>query len=419
MTRPEAVADAVAEAVRDQWARVVASVMRDTRDLQLAEDAAQDAVTEALVQWSDRGVPDRPGAWLTTVARRRALDRVRRSRVGAEKQQLAARLTDRVGWSAPPVEDLAAEEDRIRDDELRLLFLCCHPSLAPESQVALTLRSVAGLTTTEIARAFLVPEATMAQRLVRAKRKVRLAGIPFSVPDDDLLAERVDAVLSVVYLVFNEGYASADDRYVRTDLCDEAIRLGRLLVSLLPGPGEVSGLLALMLLNHARRDARVSGDGRLVLLDDQDRSRWRGDEMAEALRLLPRGVPAGPYALQAAIAAEHARAPTPAVTDWSRIARLYDRLLIVTGSPVVALNRAVAVSRARGPAEALPLVEALIASGELDGYQFLHSAHADLLRQLGRPPEAAAAYRRALALGPAPVERRFLESRLAEVAGPA
>jgi RNA polymerase sigma-70 factor (ECF subfamily) len=400
--------------VRHEWPRVVGAVMAQVHDLDVAEDAAQDALAAALEQWPATGIPDRPGAWLTTVARRRAFDQLRRDRTGTGKQELVARLeaSDRPAADEP----MADDDTDIRDDELRLLFLCCHPALAPESQVALTLRSVAGLTTPEIARAYLVTEATMAQRLVRAKRKVRLAGIPFAVPDQELLAERTRSVLAVVYLIFNEGYAaSSGEALVRTDLCDEAIRLARLLDGLLPGDDEVAGLLALLLLIHSRRDTRASSDGALVLLEDQNRSRWHADEIAEARRVLSGRRLAGPYALQAGIAVVHATAPTFAQTDWRAVVALYDQLATVSPSAVVQLNRAVAVALADGPAAGLDLVDELVDEGELDDYHLLHTTRADLLRRLGRRAEARAAYLRAIDLVGNGAERDFLLGRVADL----
>jgi RNA polymerase sigma-70 factor (ECF subfamily) len=401
---------ALRDVVREEWPRVVGAVMAQVPDLDIAEDAAQDALAAALEQWPADGVPDQPGAWLTTVARRRAIDHVRRNRTGAAKQELAARLD-------PPSPDEDIMTDRsIRDDELRLVFLCCHPALAPESQVALTLRSIAGLTTAEIARAYLVSESTMAQRLVRAKKKVRVAGIPFAVPDRELLAERIRSVLAVVYLIFNEGYAaSSGTELVRRDLCDEAIRLARLLAGLLPDDDEVAGLLALLLLVHSRRDTRVGADGSLVLLEDQDRRRWHADEIAEARRVLSGRRLAGPYALQAGIAAVHSSAPSFADTDWQAVVALYDRLVDVTPSPVVELNRAVAIAFADGPGPALALVDRLAAEGTLDGYHLLHTTRAELLRRLDRRTDAVTAYRQALALVENETERAFLEERVADL----
>jgi RNA polymerase sigma-70 factor (ECF subfamily) len=365
-------------------------------------------------RWPRDGLPDNPGAWITTTARNRAIDRIRRERRLRDKTELIQAL-DRL--RALPDED----ELQMRswpDERLRLIFTCCHPALAQENQVALTLRTLGGLNTREIARAFLTNERTVAQRLVRAKRKIREAGIPFRVPPPELLPERLEVVLAVLYFVFNEGYSSTEGPLVRTDLCDEAIRLDRVVVGLLPDEPEATGLLSLMLLQHSRRAARVDDRGDLVLLDDQDRSLWDLGEIGEGLELLDRcrslGEP-GPYQLQAAIAAEHARAPHPEATDWPAIVAAYQGLLRVQPSPVVALNLSVAVAMADGPQAGLMMVERLGASRSLDQYHLFHSTRADLLRRLDRPHEAAASYRRALELVTNPAERRFLERRLAEV----
>ena len=400
--------EAVAAAFRDEWGQVVATLIGLTGDWDLAEECAQDAFVAATDRWARDGVPRKPGAWLTTTARNRALDRLRRDKIGAVKLRELAVLP--VGDEPPP---------EIADDRLRLIFTCAHPALAFDARVALTLRTLAGLTTPEIARAFVVPEATMAQRLVRAKRKIRNAGIPYRVPPAELLPARVSSVLGVLYLLFNEGYAASEGtNLVRQNLSAEAIRLARVLVSLLPGEPEAEGLLALMLLHDARRASRVSPAGALVTLDDQDRSLWSASGIAAGLSLLEtalrRGAP-GPYQVQAAIAACHASAPTAAATDWAQIASLYGELSKFVPSPVVALNRAVAVAMAEGPAAGLALVDGLAASGELAGYHLLPATRADLLRRLSRHAEAADAYRTAIELATSEPEKRYLTGRLAQV----
>ncbi len=405
---------AVAEAFREEWGRVVASLIRSTGDWDLAEECAQDAFAEALRRWPDDGIPRRPGAWLNTVARNRALDRLRRTRTETIK-------LEEVTVRSIPTDPTDTDEggSGIRDDRLRLIFTCCHPALPIEARVALTLRTLAGLTTAEVARAFLVPESTMAKRLVRAKQKIANAAIPYRVPPAHLLPQRVTGVLAVLYLLFNEGYSiSVGAEPLRENLCAEAIRLGRSLVLLMPDEPEAAGLLALMLLQHSRRCARVDCEGELVTLADQNRARWDRAAIAEATRLLAasqRAGRGGPYQLQAAIAACHADASDAATTDWVEIAGLYKRLAKVMPSPVVELNRAVAVAMADGPAAGLALVEALAAAPSLRDYYLLHATRADLLRRLGRRPEAAESYRRALALTVANAERRFLTRRLAKV----
>jgi len=388
-------------------------------DFDLAEEAVQDAFIAALETWPERGIPANPGAWITTTARNRAIDRLRRRRRLVEKTAVIARQSEIEADLSAIDPGVSEDPMHIADDRLRLIFTCCHPALAMEARVALTLRTLGGLTTPEIARAFLVPEPTLAQRLVRAKKKIRAAGIPYRVPPAELLPERLDGVLQVLYLVFNEGYAaSSGDSLVRRDLCAEAIRLARVVVSLLPGEPEGLGLLALMLLTDARREARTSVDGALVLLEAQDRSRWdRGQiEEGEAIvrAALEMGRP-GPYQIQAAIAALHDEAATSAATDWPQIADLYRTLIRLTPTPVVQLNLAVAVAMADGPAYGLAMMDGIAADGELDAYPYLHAARGDLLRRLERWSEAEVAYARALALTTNGSERAFLEGRLAEV----
>ncbi|MEO8438182.1 MAG: RNA polymerase sigma factor [Chloroflexota bacterium] len=419
MTEPDAAHEVVDRLFREEQGRAVATLIRVTGDFDLAEEAVQDAFISALETWPQRGIPNNPGAWITTTARNRAIDRLRRRRRLTEKTETLAREvaleSDLRAMDAGPPED----DMQIVDDRLRLIFTCCHPALALDARVALTLRTLGGLTTPEIARAFLVPEVTLAQRLVRAKRKIRDAGIPYRVPPAELLPERLDGVLRVLYLVFNEGYAaSSGDSLIRHELCAESIRLARVVVSLLPDEPEAAGLLALMLLHDARREARVGVAGELILLDDQDRSRWDAARIAEGVALVERSLATrrpGPYQLQAAIAALHDEAATPAATDWAQIATLYRALFAMTPSPVVELNLAAAVAMADGPAVGLAMMDGIAASGELETYPYLHAARADLLRRLKRWSEAETAYRRALALTTNGPERDFLEGRLREV----
>ncbi|GAB3655824.1 RNA polymerase sigma factor [Glycomyces tarimensis] len=404
---------AVAAAFRDQRSQVVATLIRLTGDWDLAEECTQDAFAKALEHWRREGVPRRPGAWLTMTARNRALDRLRRDAVGAAKlkEVVVMRRTD-----GPPEPDFA-DESGVEDDLLRLVFTCCHPALALEARVALTLRTLAGLTTGEIARAFLVPEPTMAQRLVRAKRKIRHAAIPFRIPPAHLLPERTTGVLGVIYLLFNEGYAASEgDELVRRNLCAEAVRLARVLAELMPDEPEAVGLLSLLRLHEARRSTRVDEAGDLITLEHQDRAEWDMAAIEQATGMLEtalrRGIP-GPYQVQATIAACHATAPDWDATDWPQIAALYGELARIAPSPVVALNRAVAVGMADGPQTGLALLAELEADGRLAGYHRLAATRAELLHRLGRRAEAEAAYLRALEQVTNEAERRHLERRLA------
>jgi RNA polymerase sigma-70 factor (ECF subfamily) len=423
------VAGALAVAYRSDWARIVATLIRRTGDWDVAEDAAAGAFERAAQTWPRDGVPRNPGGWLTTAARNLALDRLRRRGIEAEKVEEwieMERFAGRTGGPSDPADLIAVEPEW--DDRLRLVFTCAHPALPMESRVALTLRTVGGLDTVEIARAFHVPEATMGQRISRAKRKIRNAGIPYRVPTPDLLPERLDGVLAVVYLIANEGYlASHGESLQRLDRAAEAIRLARLVVALLPGSDEARSLLALMLLQHARSATRTDAAGDLVPLPEQDRTRWNAAEIAEGLALLarpdaaasgPDAGPPGPYRLQAEIQAVHARAGTPDETDWTAIVAHYDALAMLVDSPFVALNRAIARGMAFGPRTGLDDLALLEASGRLDGYHLLPAAQADLLRRLGETDSAAARYHDALALAPTTPERRFLERRLRESSHP-
>jgi len=405
--------DAVERVFKQERGRILATLIRILGDIDLGEEALAAALEAAVVQWPEEGTPANPRAWLIRAARNKAVDQMRR-RALFEDKRAEMEADAALERDEPEIDEVA-----VRDDQLRLIFTCCHPALAVEAQVALTLRTLCGLETEEIARAFLVPAPTMAQRLVRAKAKIKQARIPYRVPDAEDLPERLDAVLAVVYLVFNEGYAaSSGAALIRRELCAEAIRLGRLLVELLPGESEARALLALMLLTDARRDARVDAAGEMVLLEDQDRARWDREEIREGLALVEAALRAGPpgaYALQAAIAGVHARAARAEETDWREIAALYAVLRTANPSGVVALNHAAAVAMAEGPAAGLRLMDALGADGSLAGYHLLPAARADLLRRLGRLAEAAAAYREALALVGNETDRRFLERRLAQV----
>lgn len=408
-------AAAVESVYRADWGRIVATLIKLIGDFDLAEECAQEAFAAAVDQWPATGIPEIPRAWIIQTARNKAIDRIRRNLRYSEKLETYAK-----SGFVRETEEPDYDTTEIPDDRLRLIFTCCHPALASEAHVALTLRTLCGLETDEIARAFLVPVATMAQRLVRAKRKIRDAGIPYAVPEMKDMPARVDAVLTVIYLVFNEGYAATrGNTLLRTDLCSEAIRLGNLVRTLMAPrpPAEATGLLALMMLHDARRDARLDAAGDLVVLEEQDRNLWNRRQIDEALPLVEEalGSAPGPFALQAAIASMHCRARRAEDTDWRAIVRLYDRLERVQPSPVVSLNRAVAVAMAEGPKPGLELIDALAGNNDLENYHLLHAARADLLRRMGSSEEAAKSYRRALALVTNESERRYLRRRLEEV----
>ncbi|HEX5889127.1 MAG TPA: RNA polymerase sigma factor [Pyrinomonadaceae bacterium] len=401
---------------REEYGRIIATLIRQSGSFDLAEEALNEAFLSAAASWERDGLPRNPGAWLTTVAHRRLLDAIRRDKTRTDKEPEVEYETTRLQPYAEPAS--IDETVEYPDDRLRLIFTCCHPSLSRDAQVALTLRTLGGLTTTEIAHAFLLPEPTLAQRLVRAKQKIRVAGIPYEIPSVERLNDRLAAVQAVLYLIFNEGYAaSAGADLVRNDLCAEAIRLGRVLCELLPNEPENIGLLALMLLQNSRRRARVNDRGGLVTLEEQDRSLWDREEIAEGVRLLEHALPmarVGKYQLQAAIAAVHCEAPTAAETDWPQIVALYEELMRISSSPVVALNHAAAVAMAEGAENGLQLTDAAGAGGALDNYYLFHAARADLLRRLSRLPEAQAAYERALSLTTNLIEQNYIRRRLDE-----
>jgi len=406
---------AVEAVFREESGKILATLIRVVGDFDLAEEAMQDAFAQAMSHWPETGVPDNPAAWIVTASRRKAIDRIRRRKTRTEKEPELERFLEAREPKVWAEDDFEPEDD----DPLRLIFTCCHPALKPEAQVALTLRTLGGLSTPEIARAFLMPEPTLAQRIVRAKKKIRDAKIPYRVPPPEKLQERLPAVLAVLYLIFNEGYsATSGDALVRRELCSEAIRLGRLLCKRLPQEAEGWGLLALMLLQDSRGSARTDEDGLLLTLEEQDRSLWDRRAIEEGLRLLDRAMQlrrAGAYQIQAAIAALHAVSPSADRTDWSQIALLYDRLLELRPSPVVELNRAVALAMVEGWRSGLDRMDQLGESGRLEEYHLFHAARADLQRRLGEYEEALAAYRRALALTANEAEKRFLERRMAEI----
>ncbi len=399
---------------REHYGRILASLIRALRNFELAEDALQDAFAAAVAQWPREGTPNNPPAWIASTARHKAIDRARRRSWFNERRDEIQRLIE---FEMTSASDDGA--DSFPDERLRLIFTCCHPAINRDAQIALSLRTLCGLTTEEIARAFVTPTATMAQRIVRAQKKIRRAGIPYEVPAGDALPDRLESAMAVIYLVFNEGYlASSGDEVVRHDLCAEAIRLARILTALMPDQPEARGLLALMLLHDSRRVTRADANGDLILLEDQDRSRWDQRQIVEGLALAAdamNNAAPGPYAIQAAIAAEHARAKRPEETDWTRIAQLYAMLLEMNPTPIIALNYAVAIAMSRGLREGLALIEGLEASGELNDYYLMWSAKADLLRRMGNFAAAASAYRRALEVVTSNPDRRFLSRRLKEV----